>query len=751
MNCCLKILKVSSDPNPVSPNGTITVWVKPNSLLNIGTSIYLDSCTSNLNGYFTIVGVEEDSCYTSLVLQNVDNHPVLVTNCSCYTIVGIQGPTGSQGPTGDVIGVTGLQGPTGLPGQSITGPTGFIQLNGNYYGDYIYWNTTQWVVGSEKINLGQNAGQFNQQTGSVALGLNAGTSNQGTGSIAIGFNAGFIAQGQNSIAIGLNAGQTGQAPNCIAIGQNAGQINQNTGSSSVFEACVAIGNDAGVSNQGFGSVAVGNRSALSNQGPRSVAIGRSAGSSNQGNGSVSVGYQSAQSNQGVSSIAIGLTAGLSNLGSNSIAIGSTSSRGVAKGSISNYVQSANTICIGSDFCGDVLQGPSCIAIGQSAGRQNQGAIGLTGITGTTGPSGTTGTYSFISGVGNCIAIGNSAGLSNQGGVNLGGTGSDGFSIAIGFESGKSNQQQRSVAIGVVSGQTTQYGRNVAIGDAAGQTSQGIGGPINNSLCVAVGTNAGNLNQSYNSVAIGAESGVTSQGFQSTGVGYFAGWNKQGKQAVAVGAFAGQNIQSDYAVAVGYRAGLGGTTPQGSNAIAIGYQAGYQNQSSNSIILNASGTTLDSFTSGFFVNPIRSTGATGSALYYNSATSEILVSTSKTFVIEHPLDPNKYLVHACLEGPEAGVYYRGVDEILQKSVVITLPSYASAIASEFTVHITPLIDDEQEDLILCNATSVKNNQFKVISSHPCKFTWFVMGKRLSIDVEVDKDSTQVKGNGPYKWI
>jgi len=32
--------------------------------------------------------------------------------------------------------------------------------------------------------------------------------------------------------------------------------------------------------------------------------------------------------------------------------------------------------------------------------------------------------------------------------------------------------------------------------------------------------------------------------------------------------------------------------------------------------------------------------------------------SKTFVREHPLNKDKYLVHACLEGPEAGVYYRG---------------------------------------------------------------------------------------------
>ena len=40
--------------------------------------------------------------------------------------------------------------------------------------------------------------------------------------------------------------------------------------------------------------------------------------------------------------------------------------------------------------------------------------------------------------------------------------------------------------------------------------------------------------------------------------------------------------------------------------------------------------------------------------------------TKTFIIDHPIDKNKYLVHGCLEGPEFGVYYRGKSEILLKS-------------------------------------------------------------------------------------
>jgi hypothetical protein len=48
----------------------------------------------------------------------------------------------------------------------------------------------------------------------------------------------------------------------------------------------------------------------------------------------------------------------------------------------------------------------------------------------------------------------------------------------------------------------------------------------------------------------------------------------------------------------------------------------------------------------------------SKAFYDNTTKQFVQSTSKTFVIDHPVDPERYLVHACLEGPEAGIYYRG---------------------------------------------------------------------------------------------
>ena len=144
------------------------------------------------------------------------------------------------------------------------------------------------------------------------------------------------------------------------------------------------------------------------------------------------------------------------------------------------------------------------------------------------------------------------------------------------------------------------------------------------------------------------------------IGYQAGYSNQGKESVAIGYQAGYSNQNQSAVAIGYQAGY---SNQGTNSIAIGYQAGYSNQHENSIIINASDLSLNSDASGaFYIKPIASTSSALSNLVYDTNTGEILYQTAKTFVIPHPLKNDKYLVHACLEGPEAGVYYRGTGKI-----------------------------------------------------------------------------------------
>jgi hypothetical protein len=140
------------------------------------------------------------------------------------------------------------------------------------------------------------------------------------------------------------------------------------------------------------------------------------------------------------------------------------------------------------------------------------------------------------------------------------------------------------------------------------------------------------------------------------------------------------------------------------------------------------------------------------VFYNSATSTLVYdtatdSTNKTFVVEHPLDENKYLVHGCLEGPEVGVYYRGSGTIGDTlSTVVDLPPYVEKMASDFTVHVTPI-----DGFANLYATRIRNNQFRVHSNSPVDFDYVVYGRRKVLDVEPPRETVQVHGNGPYTWI
>lgn len=128
--------------------------------------------------------------------------------------------------------------------------------------------------------------------------------------------------------------------------------------------------------------------------------------------------------------------------------------------------------------------------------------------------------------------------------------------------------------------------------------------------------------------------------------------------------------------------------------------------------------------------------TGEFVYENSP---------KTFVIDHPDDPERHLVHACLEGPEAGVYYRGESVILEDECVVELPSYVESLAKDFTVNVTPIGKPR-----LLGTSRVARGKFTVYGP-PGEFFWVVYGKRGSVDVEPLKNETVINGQGPYKWV
>jgi hypothetical protein len=135
--------------------------------------------------------------------------------------------------------------------------------------------------------------------------------------------------------------------------------------------------------------------------------------------------------------------------------------------------------------------------------------------------------------------------------------------------------------------------------------------------------------------------------------------------------------------------------------------------------------------------------------YDAVNSQLVYYSEKSFIIDHPLDENKYLVHICLEGPEAGVYYRGIGEIINnESTTIELPDYVEALAYNFTINLTPIYNGNMNSSL--QATIVENNKFSVYGTNT-KFYWIVYGTRCNINTEPNKSDVEVKGSGPYKWI
>ena len=613
--------------------------------------------------------------------------------------------------------------------------------------------------GIYSVAIGPVAAVLNQGQSSVAIGSGSGYQNQGESSISIGPSTGYLSQASNSVAIGVQAGYDGQGSSSVAIGYQSGYSNQSSNS-------IAIGTSAGSSLQNVNSIAIGFEAGSNLQNSNAIAIGNSAGNSNQGSNSVAIGLNAGSNRQGTGSVAIGSNSGQTSQGINSIALGTTAG---------SNLQSSNSIAIGN-LSGQLSQLNESVAIGYGAAMSNQNS--------------------------NSVAIGNIAGQSNQGtgsvaiGVSSARNSQGSQCVAIGSNSARDSQGSNSVAIGPIAAQTSQRPNCIAIGSSAGSNAQGTGAiaigssaAASNQSCnaISIGSNAGNLTQGSNSIAIGFLAGCNTQGSNSISIGSNSGFTIQGTNCIAIGSSAGSSLQSGNAIAIGNSAGEGGSisqrqnsncvaigtsagrTSQQSNSIAIGNSAGSNNLGSNSIaigafagltnahdrciIINATGSTLQTQQAdSLYISPIRPL-SNANVLTYNTSTSEI-THTAKSFIIDHPIDSERYLVHACLEGPEAGVYYRGTAEITNTHYIqIELPEYCT-YWTNFTISLTQKIKHGDAPIYAqLIASEVKNCKFMVftLNCHNCSFDYVVYAERSKIDVEPLKKDVEVKGNGPYKWI
>jgi len=441
--------------------------------------------------------------------------------------------------------------------------------------------------------------------------------------------------------------------------------------------------------------------------------------------SIAIGYQAGQTSQATNAIAIGWQAGQSNQGSNAISLGYQTS-------LSN--QGSNAISLGA-FSGQINQGNYALAIGCNAGQTGQKDFSV--AIGTNAGATNVGTGSV------CLGVGN--GASNFGNYNVS-MGCNTFynapygdyKVNIGLHAGASdgNSASNTVAIGTRSGQCNQKVGAVNININVAAPSATFGPGTGN---VSIGYTAGH--GAYQTVAIGTNAGfnnlVNSNAIQATyaiAIGYFAGSLTQGTQSIAIGYLAGQSNQAKA-------------------SIAIGTNAGVTSQNSNTIILNATGSVLNTATaSACYINPIRTAvGTATGALSWDSTTGKVAQYSGKTFVIDHPEDDEKYLVHACIEGPESAVYYRGSSEITEnKCVEVILPEYIEKLAKDFIVHVSPVYEDCEEVDRSLFVSDIVDGRFKVYGENG-EFDWLVVGKRNDIEIEPLKNNILLKGQGPYTYF
>ena len=210
-------------------------------------------------------------------------------------------------------------------------------------------------------------------------------------------------------------------------------------------------------------------------------------------------------------------------------------------------------------------------------------------------------------------------------------------LAIGTNAGETTQGQYAVAVGYQAGQTSQENNAVAVGYEAGKTTQGP-------TAIAVGRRAGQTSQGSSAVAVGFFAGNTSQGNNAIAVGLEAGETTQGSSAVAVGRRAGETSQGQHAIAVGH---LAGETSQGSSAVAVGYQAGKTSQHDNSIVLNASGSTLNTAgASRTYIKPLQAGVVAGNMMAYDSTSGEVINYTGVSVNASGNMDVSGDLTAGC---------------------------------------------------------------------------------------------------------
>lgn len=129
---------------------------------------------------------------------------------------------------------------------------------------------------------------------------------------------------------------------------------------------------------------------------------------------------------------------------------------------------------------------------------------------------------------------------------------------------------------------------------------------------------------------------------------------------------------------------------------------------------------------------------------------------KSFTIPHPLDEERWLRHACIEGPESEVFYDGVSQLHNGIAWIELPTYFEHLTLKEGRKIQITVEDDgSDDFFAPRYSEIENGRFRVRgpkTSH-AKFSWSVTAIRGDVDrllSEPKKSEVEIVGFGPYTY-
>lgn len=125
---------------------------------------------------------------------------------------------------------------------------------------------------------------------------------------------------------------------------------------------------------------------------------------------------------------------------------------------------------------------------------------------------------------------------------------------------------------------------------------------------------------------------------------------------------------------------------------------------------------------------------------------------KTFVINHPADPDRYLVHATTESPHNGVEYWGTARLDgYGQAVVQLPDYFEALTAVEGRAVLLTAEDIADPVA---ATYPRDGRFVIRGPEGRRVHWLVKAIRKDVPpltVEPRRGDVVIRGDGPYRYL